>query len=200
MTELKELAKVESMINQVLADRETQLAVIQEEGVKLEQSFQLAKNEMQTAIESINVEAYKKAKEDYEKKLIEKELYERRLTDLNTKPLISKEEYENAVIKIITEMESVDEHARGEICRLSEEMNDVAIDLENKQDRANKALYNLQEVIYRGADRSRDRNGNIMYLTVESKRINKAPTIDWGKKGVNCGHYKRYTGSLTGVF
>ena len=182
--------KVEKILSGCKAEREKLIGMIEEESQGIPAAFEA----MDAATASGNLEAYQAAKKKRADLIDAKEMHEKRLKDLNEKPLISKAEYEEAVAGIYAEFASFDDKAKAKLRELSDQMYAVSIELAEATSRANDVLTKLQTDVYRDADRTRSGKGNIIPMATETKAVNKWDTISWGQTGVKSPQYQTYTG------
>lgn len=183
-------------INQILKDRVEETADRETKVAEAKKAAAEAEKRMDEATTAGDTKAYQKAKWERRDAMDALEMHEKRLEALNNKPLISKNEYEKAVADIYAEIVAKDDQTKKTLCKLSDEMEAVALDLANAQEEANSVLHRLQHEIYRDADRSRNpKTGEVItYLSHEDKKVDKWDTVSWGKAGVSHYQYELYTG------
>lgn len=194
MATLKAVTTVENLVNKILSDRMTETAALTEK-VKQEVTAIAAANEaVAAAMVAGDVKAYQKAKAERRNAEDAKEMHDARLEALTSKPLISKADYEKAVADIYGEIAALDDQKKQRLAKLSEEMEAEALDLQAATTKANEVLYRLQSEIYKNADRSRTKEGRMLMMSQEDKKVDRWPTINWGKAGVTHYQYAGYTG------
>lgn len=196
MNELTAVLEVEALVKKTLesavAETEKLHKLLADEAADIKK----ANDEMDAATAKGDLKAYQKAKAARQNAADAKEMHETRLETLKGKALISKAEYEQAIASIYTEITALEDTVKQKLAELSNQMNQEALKLEKATKKANSVLQRLQAEVYRNQDRRRNRkDGNIMYLPMETKAIDKWSTIHWGKKGVEAPQYKEYTGN-----
>ena len=195
MMHLKNVEATEELIQGILSSRAAELDQLTQLIAIENDSITAANKAMESATATGDLKAYQKAKADRQNALDAKEMHESRLEALNNKPLISKLDYEKAISDIFAEIAAADDQTKQQLCKLSDEMNSAALELETAINRANKALQRLQHDIYRDADKTRNiKTGEILPITHETKAIRNFSTVSWGKTGVQTAQYTGYTG------
>ncbi len=191
---LQAVTKAEEMAKKILSDRTKETAELEAKVKQEAIAIEEANKAMEVATIAGNVKAYQKAKADRRDAADAKEMHDARLNALNHKPLISKADYEKAVAEIYAEIAGIDDKAKQNLTKLSEQMEAEILELQEDIKKANEVLHLLQHNVYRDADRKTDAQGEPLFLPHEDKKIEKWETINWGKAGVMHPQYTRYTG------
>lgn len=194
MAALKATAAAQIKIKKILADRETETADILQQIEEADKALKAANEALEAATAAGNIKAYQEAKAEKRNQEDIKEMYQARYEALKNKPLISRSDYEKTVNEIIEEVNEYDSSVKAKLFKLSNEMHELVEGLQDAQIKANKTLENLQEDIYKNADRKRGRNGEILYISSEKKAVNVYPTIAWGNAGVKVPLYRIFAG------
>lgn len=177
-------AKLQEIMNDSTKEIASREAAIEEETKKIATNNDL----MLKATDSGDMKAYQTAKKAKQDAVDAKEMYESRLKALQRKPLISKEEYEGMIAEITEELDSVNDQIRAKLAKLSEEMNEAAVEMMDAQEKANSILHTLQHNIFKDADRTRNADGCIIEMQSEVKRLDYGATFTWGKTAIS--HYQ----------
>lgn len=109
---------------------------------------------------------------------------------------ISTEEYNRLISEVQKEITARAEDYKKRFLELAEEGYKKGNELLELINQANKALYTLQHDLYQDKDRTRSRNGSILYIIGEDKEVN--PDIwriaEYGRIMAMSYQYKEYTG------
>lgn len=192
--ELKKITEIEAYIDYALQAKEDNLAVYSKQIREAEERINALTLEMEDAVKSGNDKAYIKAKKDRDEAQTLKGLCKARLERAVSQPLIEKAEYEAKVKVIYEEMDEVDAGIREKLAKLAEEMSGLADELAEAQSKANEALHRLQHDVYKDADRTRNKEGEIIPIQAETKNVNHYDTIMWGKEAIRHHQYGVTTG------
>ena len=186
--------KVEEMVQKILADRIAELEVLKTKLEADEEAINAATDAMNAATVSGDVKAYQAAKAVRRDAEDSREMHETRRGALNESPLISKAAYEEAVQAIFGDVEKQNQAARTKLYELSNEMNAAAQEMRETQSYANRVLSQLQNEVYRGADRSiNDRTGEHNNFRNEDKRVDLQSTIIWGECAAKHYQYRLHS-------
>lgn len=186
-----------TLIDSILTNRKRELAALEDKIKEDTEAVSIAIAAMEKATAEENVKAYREAKAERENAQDAKEMHEARMNALMNKPLISRAEYEDAVSGIYAAVAADEAETKKTLFNLSNQMAAASADLETVTHDANDVLRRLQHDIYQDADRSRNpKTGEPMPLAHEDKQVNPFDTIYWGRKGVNCEQFKKYSGDV----
>ena len=109
---------------------------------------------------------------------------------------ISTEEYNRLISEVQNEITARAEEYKRDFLKMAEEGYRKGNELLDLINQANKALYILQHELYQDKDRTRSRNGSILYIIGEDKEVN--PDIwriaEYGRIMAMSYQYKEYTG------
>lgn len=194
MKELKAISDIEAMAKDLLEKKSEELKILADEIDKEAAAIERAKEAMEAATIAGDVKAYQQAKAARRDAEDAKEMHEARINALNNDPLISQSDYEKAVANIYAEVAAFDDQTKQQLAKLSDQMEQAADRLKQATEHANTVLRMLQSDVYRDADRSRDKNGNMLKIVHESKSVSTWETVSWGKAGVTHYKYGEYTG------
>lgn len=194
MTTLKAVNAVENTVKNILTNRENEKAEL--EALVSQDAAAVAKalEAMEEATAAGDIKAYQKAKAERQDATDAKEMHEARQLALSKKPLITKEDYEKNVAAIYDEIAAIDEETKKKLVTLSEQMEAAALELRDAANKANEVLFHLQHDLYRDADRTHDKSGNIVFVESEEKSVKVYSTIDWGMAGVVKTMYETVSG------
>ena len=184
----------EKKIEKILADKTTETADLLEQITAQEKAASSAAEAMEKATAQGDVNAYMAAKEEYTAANEIKEMHETRLNHLNAKSLINRQEYEKVVADIYSEWEIENEKTKEKIIAYAEEMYAAAGELRGATKHANEILQRLQHEIYRDMDRTKTRNGKIIYLSGQNKMIPDFDVCNWGELAAKNYMYEKCTG------
>lgn len=180
-------------INDILEERKSQLDKLEELKEAEEKAVKTANDKMEAATTAGDLKAYQAAKAERRDALDAKEMHSKRYEALTKKPLITREEYNKLCDEVLEECATLDNQALKELAELAEKMHTIGKKLNIAIVEANETLTKLQKDIYKNADRTRAKNGNIINLQHEDKRYNNFDTIKFASVAINCPVYERYT-------
>lgn len=192
--ELKKVTEVEAYTDYILQEKEGGLTAYGKQIREAEEKINALTLDMEEAIKSGNDKAYIKAKKDRDEAQTLKGLCKARLERAVAQPLIEKADYDAKVKAIYDELEAVNASTREKLADLAEEMSGLADELAQAQEKANNALHRLQHEVYRDADRTRNKDGEIIPIQAETKSVNYGGTITWGKEAIRHHQYELTTG------
>ena len=184
----------EKKIEKILADKTTETADLLERIAEQEKAASTAASAMENATAQGDVKAYMAAKEEYTAANNIKEMYETRLNSLNAKSLMKRQDYEKIVADIYSEWEIEKEKTKEVLITYAESMYKEAAALREATKHANETLKRLQHEIYRDMDRTKNRNGRIIYLSGQDKIITDFDICNWGELAAKNYMYEKYTG------
>lgn len=192
---MKLIKETEDAANEIItaseAEKKERISDIQE----CNRAIKSAESAMNTAVISGDLEAYRKA--DQEKRFSEerKEIFEKRLEQLNVGILMPANEYNNTVSAILTGYEEVEEEAKNRLVKLAKEMWTIAEELQQETDKANAILNTLQVGVFRNSDRKMGKNGAYIYNDEKEVDIKKG-VVAFGKMAAQSTLYKSFTGTV----
>lgn len=192
--ELKKVTEVEAYIDFILQEKEGTLTSFGKQIREAEDKINELTATMEDAVKSGNDKAYIKAKKDRDEAQTLKGLCKARLERAVSQPLIDKAEYEAKVKDICDELDEVNAGIREKLATLAEEMSGLADELAEAQSKANEALHRLQHEVYKDADRTRNKEGEIIPIQAETKSVNYNGTFVWGKEAIRHYQYEVTTG------
>ena len=191
---MKTIKRTEENIERILKERAAAIQSIESQIKKDEEGLEAGKYELEGATKEGNLKKYREAKatiSNYEDSL---EMNRARLNTLKEKPLITQTYYEQEIAEIRKEFSSISEDAKKKLASLSEEMLEIALNLQNETNEANRVLRRFQHEIYRDADRSKNSDGKIVYFSQETKEVKAWEVVSWGKAAALTDGFKQYTG------
>ena len=191
---MKTIKEMEVLIDKILADREHNIKVLEDQLSKDRAGMTKAQNDMDDATNKGDLKAYQRAKADRENYRDAVEMNSNRLDALKKKALISKDDYEKTIKEVYDEYDSIVDASKEKMSALSEEMYQVGMDIQNETNIANKVLRRFQHEIYRDADRSKNADGKIVYFSQETKEVKAWDVVDWAKASIRTDGFKAYTG------
>lgn len=192
--ELKKVTEVEAYTDYILQEKEESLTTYSRQIRETEDKINDLTNAMDEAVKAGNDKAYIKAKKDRDEAQTLKGLCKARLERAVSQPLIEKAEYEAKVKAIYEEMDGINMQIRAKLATLAEEMSGLVDDLAEAQGKANETLHRLQHEVYKDADRTRNKEGEVIPIQAEDKGVNFSGTIMWGKEAIRHYQYELTTG------
>lgn len=145
--------------------------------------------EMEKAVVAGNDAAYIKLKREKADLTDRMEICKRRLDNLQNEPLISEAEYKEMISDITTAGKEIEEETRTELSALAESMESKGNELARVENRVNDLLHTVQDVLFKGNDRRRDSNGQIIRnFPGDDKRVSYGASIVWSRAAVQ--HYQ----------
>lgn len=177
------LANTKKFISKTLENREKELVFLDNQKASEEKNIIKARKDMKSALEQFDAMAYREAK------LTETALsdivrnYDERRKELECKPLISKEDYDKNVNALYELGAELTVEVKKNLCKLSEEMKEMALTYSRKMDDINETLRTLQKEVYNNQDNPYDSN---------RKEIKYHEITYWGMSAVNSAGYNDY--------
>lgn len=188
------IAAANERIEAILSDRKEQASNLEIRTAESREAVEAAVRDMETATLAGDVDAYRQAKSRKAAAEDALEMQTAQADALEGRPLISKEEYLQLVNGIYSEVAAVNEEIRGKAASLAEEMQKAGEKLRDIQTEANRTLYRLQHDVFRDADRTRTKSGEVMALRAEEKAVDYWDTINWTFAPVRNELYEEITG------
>lgn len=175
------LDRTERYINDTLAQANKELAEMETALEKLKEQEAQALDDMETAAQKADADAYLKANTEHAKAIAEQEAVKKFIANKKATPLISQGEYEKYCNAVRAAVGNQCDEIRVRIADHAEAMAAQGDELEALQARANTILANLQDQLYKGADRQRDPAGNMIYFILDDQRVDLTPLMNWAR-------------------
>lgn len=160
------LTKRESAINFINSNIESYEEKINTINEKIENSYSAS-----SIVEESEHNNYLKAIKAKEEALHVLDLERTRLEKLNDEPLISRNRYEEVLANVYAEQRESLNNAEEKAKALVRELVKLSDDMRAELEETNSAINEWQDTIYRSADRHINKNGDIMFLSCDDKRI-----------------------------
>lgn len=186
------IIECENRIAEIYRDKEKERGAIQQSIAEAEEAIAAHDRELEEAICRGDEEAYSRIRKAREATLDSLEVRKRRLSQLDDKALITREEYESLVSGIMGECRRITEANKQTIAGLASQIGEIGESEKRILQRANIALHELQENVYKNEDRPRFPNGNL-YPNTE-KRINDYSVCEYARVVTGSGYYAMFKG------
>lgn len=161
----KLLQETETRINGILQNRDEKIVTLQAKLEKAREALQAAEKEAAASTEAEDVKAYQKAKADRADAAAAAELFERRISDLKDKPLISKGEYEKTVADLMNAITTEDNAAREKIAASINTIQQLGNELNASIKYGNELLHQLQHDVFKDPAEMICANGNAVHIS-----------------------------------
>lgn len=185
----KNLDSIAADINKLLTSRDKEKADFDTQINKLRADISKLDAEMEKAVSTGNDAAYVKLKREKTDLTDRMEICKCRLDNLQNEPLVSEAEYNEMLSNITTAGKEIEEEARTELAALAELMESKGNELARVENRVNDLLHTVQDVLFKGNDRRRDSNGQIIRnFPGDDKRVSYGASIVWSRAAVQ--HYQ----------
>lgn len=195
MSKKSAIATANERIEAILAERKANSDNLVAKTNESREAVIAASHDMESAILSGDIDAYREAKSRKAAAADALEMYTAQAATLGDRPLISKEEYEQLIEGIYSEVSALNAEVQSKAANLAEEMQKAGEQLRSVQGEANKTLHRLQHDIFRDADRTKNiKTGDIIAIRSEEKTVDYWDTINWTLSPVCNEIYEGITG------
>ncbi len=189
------IIECENRIAEIYRDREKERGAIKQSIAEAEEAIAAHDRELEEAICRGDEEAYSQIRKAREATLDALEMRKRRLSQLENKALITREEYESLVNGIMGECRRITEANKQTIAGLASQIGEIGESEKHILQRANMALHELQENVYRNEDRPKLPSGKPDPRS--EKRINDYSVCEYARVITGSGYYARFRGEDT---
>ncbi|MDR0922045.1 MAG: hypothetical protein LBM95_06670 [Lactobacillales bacterium] len=166
---MKTLNELETKLASLVDDNKQALKECKEKIVTAEKAINQADSELVVAETNVDVEQYKKTKDDIWSAKHAKELYQKQKEKLETVPLISKAEYNQALVEITKVGDTIQEELNARACELLLELKKISEESWEAWVKTNELMRTLQYGVYKDADKMILKNGNTFTQAKEYK-------------------------------
>ncbi|MBR2668292.1 MAG: hypothetical protein IKE36_00675 [Solobacterium sp.] len=196
MKELKSVKKIQDILEDTKKVQSDTLEVIRERKEETQNQIREAQEMMNQAKSHQDNNKYMECREQLEKLNKILQILEAWKAETGKGEAISTEEYKSLVSEVEAEIQAEAEAYKKDFLKMAEEGYKKGNELLDLINQANQALNTLQHELYQDKDRTRTRNGTILYIIGENKEVN--PDIwrvaEYGRLMAMSYHYQEYTG------
>lgn len=149
---LESTKKLEKIIEERLNAARAQRHELMVKSTEVKTGILEAEDRMNKATEAVDAEEYaiaKTARNDYE---VELEMIEKRINVIDSGPLIEEEEYKALTAEILNEYKAEENDAKKMFIKAIDHLIEIAAEMVEARDTANRALYKMQIDLYRDKD------------------------------------------------
>ena len=190
----KAVKEIESRIEKIKANTAAEVSDLGEKLESLKQQRQNACEKMEKATVSGDVKTYREAKAAYQEAVDIDEMYNKRLNNLESKPLITKGEYERGIAQIMAELGEISADAKKQIVEHMEKIRIIVTECKTEIEKGNEVLHKWQHEVYRDKAEKELANGKMMHMEELEKKYRDYSVAQFGNQILDSVLYKNFIG------